>query len=207
MIRKEPLIRHVTSILAGTWGDEPDDSENTVACLRVADYDYARLTNTHPSTERKVSASDLRQKLLKNGDLLIEKSGGGDKTPVGRTIIVSGINKPTTYANFIERVRLKPSLNPAYVNYALSHLYVRKVNTKYIKQNTGIQNLDVKAYLGESIAIPEVTKQEEIVRYLDSKTQTVDKMLTTKNHTHTHIYQSSARRLSQTPYLVTEAQQ
>lgn len=193
---KEPIIRHVSSILAGTWGEEPDESANTVRCLRVADYDYPRLTNVKAETKRKVSSSDIHQKTLKNDDILIEKSGGGEKTPVGRSIIVSGIHEPTTYANFIERIRLKPSLHPKYANYALSHLYSRKVNTKYIKQNTGIQNLDVRAYLGESIIIPSTAEQEKIVDYLDNKTQTLDKMITAKNHTHTHTYQSSARRLS-----------
>lgn len=184
---KEPIIRHVSSILAGTWGDEPDDSVNTVACLRVADFDYSRLTNVDPKTRRKISQADISQKMLKSDDILIEKSGGGEKTPVGRAVVVTNIKQPTTYANFIERVRLMPSLNSRYANYALSHLYSRKVNTKYIKQNTGIQNLDVKAYLNEPIVIPGIKEQEKAVNYLDTKTQTLDKILTAKNHTHTHL--------------------
>jgi type I restriction enzyme S subunit len=184
---KEPIIRHVSSILAGTWGDEPDDSVNTVACLRVADFDYSRLTNVDPKTRRKISQADISQKMLKSDDILIEKSGGGEKTPVGRAVVVTNIKQPTTYANFIERVRLMPSLNSRYANYALSHLYSRKVNTKYIKQNTGIQNLDVKAYLSEPITIPSIKKQEKVVDYLDTKTQTLDKILAAKNHTHTHL--------------------
>lgn len=184
---KEPIIRHVSSILAGTWGDEPDDSVNTVACLRVADFDYSRLTNVDPKTRRKISQADISQKMLKSDDILIEKSGGGEKTPVGRAVVVTNIKQPTTYANFIERVRLMPSLNSRYANYALSHLYSRKVNTKYIKQNTGIQNLDVKAYLSEPITIPSIKKQEKVVDYLDTKTQTLDKILTAKNHTRTHL--------------------
>lgn len=186
-MKAEPIIRHVSSLVAGTWGEEPDDSQNTVTCLRVADYDYARLTNASARTKRKISASEFNQKMLRDGDLLIEKSGGGEKTPVGRAIIASKIIEPTTYANFIERIRLKPSLNSAYVSYALSHLYSSKINTKYIKQNTGIQNLDVKAYLTESIVIPEIALQEKIVKYLDEKTQTLDKMIAAKNHTHTQL--------------------
>ena len=99
-----------------------------------------------------------------------------------------------------------PSLNSRYANYALSHLYSLKVNTKYIKQNTGIQNLDVKAYLSEPITIPSIKKQEKVVDYLDTKTQTLDKILTAKNHTHTHTYQSSARRLLRMPCLGMEVQ-
>lgn len=184
---KEPIIRHVSSILAGTWGDESDDSVNTVACLRIADFDYSRLTNVDPQTRRKISQADIIQKILKNDDILIEKSGGGEKTPVGRAIVVTNIKQPTTYANFIERVRFKPSLDSKYANYVLSHLYSRKINTKYIKQNTGIQNLDVKAYLSEPIAIPDIKEQEKAVNYLNSKTQTLDKILTAKNHTHAHL--------------------
>ena len=49
-------------------------------------------------------------------------------------------------------------------------------------------------------------EQRKIANYLDSKTQTLDKILTAKNYTHTHTYQSSARRLLQTPFLALEVQ-
>ena len=187
MTKHEPIIRHVASIVAGTWGEDPDETQNTIACLRVADFDYARLTNAEALTRRKLSPKELNHKLLKKGDILIEKSGGGDKTPVGRAIAFSGSDEPTTYANFIERIRLKSTLKPAYAKYALSHLYSRQVNTKYIKQNTGIQNLDVKSYLRESIGIPNLAEQEKIVSILDSKTQTIDKMIATKNRTRSQL--------------------
>jgi len=184
---KEPFIRHVSSLFAGTWGDEPDDSGNTVSCLRVADFNYSHLTNKTAETKRKISAAELQTKLIKNGDILIEKSGGGEKTPVGRAIVVKNISQPTTYANFIERIRLKKTLNSDYANYVLSHMYSSQINSKYIKQNTGIQNLEVRAYLRELILVPKLDKQHNMVSFLNSKTATVDQMITAKNHTHTHL--------------------
>lgn len=186
-MKKEPFIRHVASVLAGTWGEEPDDSGSTVDCLRVADFNYSHLTNNVAETRRRITTEDKRTKLLKNGDILIEKSGGGEKTPVGRAIVVNNINRPTTYANFIERIRLKKSLNSDYANYVLSCLYSDNINSKYIKQNTGIQNLEVKAYLRETIFVPTVQEQKKMIIFLNSKTTTVDKMITAKNHTHTQL--------------------
>lgn len=186
-MKVEPFIRHVSSVLAGTWGEEPDESASTVRCLRVADFDYSQLTNKDVTTRRNISLSDIQTKLLKNGDIIIEKSGGGEKTPVGRAIIVNNVYEPTTYANFTERIRLKSSLNSDYANYVLSHMYSQGINTKYIKQNTGIQNLEVKAYLRELILIPKIENQLYVVKFLDKKTATIDKMIAAKNRTRTHL--------------------
>ena len=50
-------------------------------------------------------------------------------------------------------------------------VYSSRVNTKSIKQTTGIQNLDSNAYFDEIIPIPNsINEQEQIVRYLDQET-------------------------------------
>ena len=64
---------------------------------------------------------------------------------------------------------------PEYALYLLYAMYAGGVNTKYIKQNTGSQNLDIKHYLMEPVSIPDIDKQREIVSKIKSKLQKIDK--------------------------------
>ena len=57
--------------------------------------------------------------------------------------------------------------NNFYLNYLHFTLYANRVNIRSIKQTTGIQNLDGKAYLSEPVAFPPPDEQAAIVRFLD----------------------------------------
>lgn len=164
----DQLYRHLASQESGTWGEDPNGL-NEVRCLRVADFDYEHLSHKEPKTIRSIAPAHLQTKILQSGDVLIEKSGGGEKTPVGRAILVGKLNGPTTYANFIDRLRFKGTVLPEYAMYLLCAMYAGGVNTKYIKQNTGIQNLDIKHYLMEPVNIPNITKQKVIVERIKER--------------------------------------
>lgn len=174
MSGSDQLYRHLLSQESGTWGEDPN-GVNEVKCLRVADFDYGHLSHIEPSTKRSIAPAHTRTKMLQAGDILIEKSGGGEKTPVGRAILVGETDEPATYANFIDRLRFKNTVLPEYALYLLYAMYAGGVNTKYIKQNTGIQNLDIKHYLMEPVSIPDIDKQREIVSRIKSKLQKIDK--------------------------------
>ena len=51
------------------------------------------------------------------------------------------------------------------------------VNKKYIKQTTGIQNLDITSYLYEKVPLPPLPEQEAIAAYLDEKTTLIDTLI------------------------------
>lgn len=169
----DQLYRHLVSQESGTWGVDPNDL-NEVKCLRVADFDYEHLSHKQPETVRSIASDHMRTKLLRRGDVLIEKSGGGEKTPVGRAVIVGDLGEPSTYANFIDRLRFKSSVAPEYALYLLYAMYAGGVNTKYIKQNTGIQNLDIKRYLMEPVVISSVTEQKAVVDKIRNRLQKID---------------------------------
>ena len=88
---------------AGSWGSEPKTSEIDCICLRIADFDYekSRFQRKVDNTIRSNQLKELEDRLLKEDDILIEKSGGGEKMPVGRAILYD-LNIPNAmYANFI----------------------------------------------------------------------------------------------------------
>src|SRR5690606_21564210 len=60
-------------------------------------------------------------------------------------------------------------VNPEFLTMYLSILYSKNINSKYIKQNTGIQNLDIHEYFNEPVALPSIKEQKEIVEFVNGK--------------------------------------
>lgn len=86
--------------------------------------------------------------------------------------------------------------------YALYYFLASKRQLIDLGVGGGQPNISQDIVKSFKIIVPEVSKQSQIVSYLDAKTSLADKMITAKNHTHTHTYQSSAKRLSPMHYLV-----
>ncbi len=168
---------YIKSHLGGAWGMEPLGDKNDLVCLRVADFDYSNLSlNLDKKTLRHFDES-VWYKTLKSGDLLIEKSGGGEKTTVGR-VVGYYLNDRCMYSNFTERIVLRRGINHKFLLFLFYAMHRLRVNTKHIKQTTGIQNLDINSYFNNSIPVPSVLIQNQIVEYLDAKTAQVDSAIT-----------------------------
>lgn len=162
------------SIHGGVWGEEPLGDENDIYCIRVADFDYEHrdidITNL---TTRNISPSEQKSRLLKKGDLLIEKSGGGELSPVGR-VVKFDLDIKAVCSNFINRLHTKKRFSTDYLNYLNSFLYSKGVTESCINQTTGIQNLKVGEFVNNSIFTPLLLEQHSIVRFLDYKTNQID---------------------------------
>ncbi len=165
---------------SGVWGDDEKGNDNDIICYRVADFDYNHLTlKNEELTYRNISNSELEGRCISKGDLLIEKSGGGDVTPVGRVVISNNTNRATC-SNFVHSITLKEDYNSSFMCYYFHALYSNKVNLLYFNQTTGIQNLKVYEYLGQHIYLPPLLEQESIAKYLDEKCGSIDKVIATQ---------------------------
>ena len=154
---------------AGLWGQEPY-GRHDLPCVRVADFDRERLTVTTPvPTLRSIPPRDRPGRLLSRGDLLIEKSGGGERQPVGRVVFFDGEGEAVS-SNFIARLPSRPKHSSRYSLYLHAALYSSGWNRLSIKQTTGIQNLDLDAYLDLKWRFPPFDEQQAIADYLDRKT-------------------------------------
>lgn len=175
---KTEKIKHIVkSIEAGIWGENPIENSDDIKCLRVADFDYENLSFFDVETIRNNSKLQTK-KILRYGDILMEKSGGGEKTPVGRAIHFNSMDKMVC-ANFIDIVRVdKQKVLPEFLVLILSALYSERVNTKYIKQNTGIQNMDIKSYFGEMVSFPVISMQKDIVDIIHKKMSSLKEVIT-----------------------------
>ncbi|EGQ9132855.1 restriction endonuclease subunit S [Vibrio parahaemolyticus] len=170
------LKRTVDRVTNGIWGSEPD-SENDLIVLRVADFNRNQLNISDDKlTFRSIDPKDRSARLLKKGDLLIEKSGGGDKTLVG-CVVLFDKEYPAVTSNFVAKMTPQQGFDSSFLRYAFSKLYAGKVNFPSIKQTTGIQNLDSDAYLLESFAFPSFEEQQKIANFLDHETAKIDTLI------------------------------
>lgn len=163
----------------GIWGDEPD-GVNDIICVRVADFDRTTLTaSIDEPTMRAVTLSERRGRVLQRGDLLLEKSGGGELQPVG-AVVEYDHDAPAVCSNFVARVRVARGFDARFLVYLHSHLYTGRVNTRSIKQTTGIQNLDSMAYFDERVCWPPLPEQQAIAGWLDERTRRIDDLVAAK---------------------------
>ena len=181
---KDETIRHLmVERDGGAWGDEPKDDYSGTICLRIADFDYAKgrfkECDAEDLTRREYTRSQLSRLALKAGDILVEKSGGGEKTPVGRSVYYGGEYGPVLFANFMERLRFNTSIiDPEFVEYWLRAWYGCRCSSYYINQTTGIQNINLSLMLAkERIFYPTLSIQRIVVNYLDKRCGELDRTI------------------------------
>ena len=160
-------------VTSGTWGEEPTGTGD-IACVRVADFDRHHLrAKTDNPTMRHVNNQEVARKRLAKGDLLLEKSGGGDLQPVG-IVVLFDTDIPAVCTNFVARLRPAQICTSKYALAIHSTLYAMRVNTRSIKQTTGIQNLDLDTYFSETIPLPPLPDQCAIIARIDQETARID---------------------------------
>jgi len=178
--RTMPLKRTVSACTNGIWGEEPRGGSDDFVCVRVADFDRQRLCiDLRNPTLRFVPPAYRRGRILAPGDLLIEKSGGGDGQPVGSVVLYEG-GAPAVCSNFIARMSVAPGFDAQYLCYLHAALYRLGVNRRSIFQTTGIQNLDSKSYLEEVVRIPDCVEQRRIAARLDSRIGRLNRLVDIK---------------------------
>ncbi len=166
----------IASTQTGIWGDEPHGDSDDVRCVRVADFDRPAHAVGHVTTTRSVHEKDRVPRLLRRGDLLLEKSGGTDINPVGFSVIFDYDYEAVT-SNFITRLRVRPDHWPQFWLYALAASYSTKRTERSVRRTTGIQNLDLSSFLNELFPVPPFDEQRAIADFLDRETTRIDTLI------------------------------
>lgn len=170
----------VEACVNGVWGDEPDGEDDMVV-VRVADFDRAKGVATlgDSPTVRGIPESARNRRVLRPGDLLIEKSGGGEQQPVGNVVLFTD-DRPAVCSNFVARMPVVADCDSRFVGYVFRALYAEGRNFPHIKQTSGIQNLDSESYLNETAWLPARGQQEHIANFLDVQTARIDALIAEK---------------------------
>ncbi len=171
----------ITNCRNGIWGADSRGDENDIPCIRVADFDRLLMrVHLENPTIRNVLPNERHQRLLTKGNLLLEKSGGGDLQPVGFVVLYDD-SASAVCSNFIARVELAPGMHPGYWRYVHSTLYSARVNTRSINQTSGIQNLDQDRYFNELAPFPPPDEQKKIEEFIDLQTRKLDTLIAEAN--------------------------
>ena len=163
----------------GIWGDDPTGHDDT-PCVRVADFDRSALrVNQEIPTLRAIPERDRASRLLRPGNLLLEKSGGGDSQPVGQVVLYDQAVEAVC-SNFIARMELVHRADPSFWCYQFAGAYACGLNLRSVKQTSGIQNLDQEQYLDEMATCPPHAEQSAIAAALDRETARIDALIAKK---------------------------
>lgn len=176
---KRPIRSIIKSRVGGVWGDDINDDIQGVVCIRIADFDFSKRKIKDVSSDlltyRLYNSIQIQKYSLQKNDILIEKSGGGEKTPVGRAVLFDK-NYKALFANFMDRIRIDDSIVlPVFAEYWLWNLYSCRVTPYYINQTIGIQNIDLTFMLAkEKICFPSLDEQQKIAEFLDRACGKID---------------------------------
>ena len=164
----------------GVWGDDPDGGDDDIPVIRVADFDRVSRQVVEYETLRKVDSGQRGSRALVPGDMLMEKSGGGEQQPVGMVVSYLG-PEGAVCSNFVARMRSREGVVSRFMVYLHAYLYASRVTNISVKQTTGIQNLDSTAYLSEACFVPPPEEQQAIADYLDVETARIDTLIHEKD--------------------------
>lgn len=175
----------ISDTFSGEWGSEPI-SENAIKVIRTTNFTNEGYLDLTDVVTRDIEPKNVVRKKLKQGDTILERSGGTKDNPVGRVVFFDEIGDYLPN-NFTQVLRPKESVNPVYLFYALYNSYnLNKAAMRAMaSQTTGIQNLSMSDFMAKSIVLPsrdEQNKFEQIYRQADKSKSVIQKALVYLNY-------------------------
>lgn len=156
------LIDITGKALSGEWGTD-DETGDGIPVLRTTNFTNEGIVNYNDVVTRTITKKNIDDKFLRKGDIIIEKSGGSDKFPVGRVIYFDGEEKTYLFNNFTGLLRVKEQdvWYPRYVFYSLYANYKRGGTRAFENKTTGLHNLKTDDYVSR-YEVAEIDKTEQI---------------------------------------------
>ena len=163
------LIEITGKALSGEWGSE-DENGIGIPILRTTNFTNEGVINYNNVVTRIITKKNISEKYLRKGDIIIEKSGGSDKQPVGRVVYYDGLDNTYLFNNFTALLRVKNQKIwvPRYVFYALLKNYRQGGTIPFENKTTGLHNLKIDAYINNfKINETPINIQQKICVILD----------------------------------------
>ena len=169
-------LGEVTTAINGLWTGKKPPFIN-VAVVRNTNFTKDCKLDMTNIAYLDVEQKQYTTRKLHPGDIIIEKSGGSDKQPVGRPVLFDIAEGEFSFSNFTSTLRINDLnvLFPKFLHYTLFDVYLRGDTFKMQSKTTGIHNLDFKAYNRLLIPIPPLSEQQRIVEELDLLSSIIEK--------------------------------
>lgn len=163
--------KRVFQIENGIWtGSTPPLQKTRV--LRNTNFRNNGYLDFSDVAEIEIEKNKFERKRLIPNDILIEKSGGGPNTPVGRVVIFKGANGVDYgFSNFLARLRITTeTISPEFVHIYLLYQHWSGKTEKIQTQTTNLRNLDFAKYKSIDIPLPlDKQIQEKIAANLNAR--------------------------------------
>ena len=142
------LIEITGKPLSGEWGTD-DGTGTGIPVLRTTNFTNEGVVNYENVVTRIITKKNISEKYLRPGDIVLEKSGGSDKQPVGRVIYYDGPRNTYLFNNFtgLLRVQDQKKWYPRYVFYSLFANYRKGGTRAFENKTTGLHNLKTDDYV------------------------------------------------------------
>lgn len=163
------LNRYIAKDKGGDWGKEVEEGNyiKKVICLRGADFPSITGNSKLDAPVRYILEKS-KSKVLENGDLIIEISGGSPTQSTGRICYINNnllerFDTDIVTSNFCKAISLN---NPKYMYWFYAQwlkIYDNNVLFRYEGKTTGIKNLLFDLFINDyNIAVP---PNELIIQY------------------------------------------
>ena len=170
-------LGEVVKPINGLWKGKKEPFVH-VGVIRNANFTKDFTLNFDNIEYLDVEQRQYATRKLKKGDLIVEKSGGSEKQPVGRAVLFLKDEGEFSFSNFTSVLRITDanSLSYLFLYKYLLFVYKRGDTKKMQNAATGIHNIIWDMYLGIDVPIPSISEQERIVAYLDTQFAKIDAM-------------------------------
>lgn len=171
---KYEKLGDITTSINGLWKGKKEPFVK-VGVIRNANFNKDITLNFSNIEYLDVEERQYKVRKLLDGDLIVEKSGGSEKQPVGRTVLFRG-EGDFSVSNFtsILRINDKCVILPEFLYKYLLFVYYSGATKSMQKATTGIHNILYDKFLEIRIPIPPVPEQERIVSLLDAEFAKID---------------------------------
>lgn len=166
----------VCDFISGLWtGKKPPYVK--VGVIRNTNFQKNGKLNFTDIAQLDVEVKQFSTRQLRFGDIVLEKSGGGPKQPVGRVCVFEEQEGLFSLSNFTSAIRVRDvkELDYRYLHYFLQHLYIAGETEKIQTHSTGIRNLQLSLYKDFLIPLPPLSIQQKIVEKIDAIFAEIDK--------------------------------
>ena len=166
----------VCDVINGLWTGKKEPFIN-VAVIRNTNFTKDCKLKLDDVAYLDVETKQFSSRKLKPGDIIIEKSGGSEKQPVGRAVLFDISDGDYSFSNFTATLRIKEeaNINPSFLHRCLYCHYVKGETLNMQPKTTGLHNLDMKAFLRLPVPNLSLAEQERIVVELDLLQGIIDK--------------------------------
>lgn len=170
---KRKTLGELTKSINGLWKGKKEPFVH-VGVIRNANFTKDFTLNYSNIEYLDVEEKQYRTRKLQKGDLIVEKSGGSEKQPVGRTILFDEEGE-FSVSNFTSILRItdRMTITPKFLYTYLLYIYGEGVTKSMQKATTGIHNIEYDKFLSIQIPVPSLYEQQKIVEQFDALSERV----------------------------------